>query len=147
MRVAVLDDIHQAYDKTAGIRRLRERAEVRIFTEAFGAPTALAGFDALVANRERTRFTRELLQQLPNVKIIAQTGNHAYHVDLAAAEELGIIVGKASGGFSSGAAELAIGLAIALMRHIPAGDAAVKAGRWPTPVGRELYGKTMGIVG
>src|SRR5581483_3765970 len=104
MRVAVLDDIHHAYEPTAGIRRLRERADVRIFEAPFGDPAALAGFDALIANRERTKFTRDLLQALPDVKIIAQTGNHAYHIDLAAAEELGIIIGKASGGFSSGAA-------------------------------------------
>ncbi len=129
------------------MRRLRERAEVRIFTGAFGEPTALRGFDALVANRERTRFTRGLLEQLPDVRIIAQTGNHAYHIDLAAAAECGVIVAKASGGFSRGAAELAIGLAIAVMRQIPAADGAVKRGEWRTPFTRVLHGKTLGIVG
>jgi phosphoglycerate dehydrogenase-like enzyme len=147
MRVAILDDIHRAYEGTAAVERLRQRAEVKIFTEAFGSPAALRGFDALFANRERTRFSRELLEQLPDVRIIAQTGNHAYHIDLAAAQERGIVVGKASGGFCTGAGELAIGLAISLMRQIPAGHAAIKSGAWPTPVGRELNGKTMGIVG
>ena len=147
MRVAILDDIHRAYGETAAVRRLRERAEVRIFDQPFGDPAALRGYDALVANRERTRFTRELIGQLSDVRVIAQTGNHAYHIDFAAAAERGIVVAKASGGFSTGAAELAIGLALALMRHIPASDAAVKAGRWPAPLGRELSGKTMGIVG
>ncbi len=147
MRVAILDDIHQAYEATAAVAQLRQRAEIKIFTGAFGDPAALRGFDALIANRERTRFSRDLLAQLPDVRIIAQTGNHAYHIDLAAAQELGIVVGKASGGFSTGAGELAIGLAIAVMRQIPGTNAAVKAGAWPTPVGRELNGKTMGIVG
>jgi len=150
MRVAILDDIHDAYEHTGGIHRLRQRAEVaevKVFTGPFGCPEALSGIDALVANRERTRFSRDLLEQLPDLRIIAQTGNHAYHIDLAAAEQLGIVVGKASGGFCTGAGELAIGLAIALMRQIPAANAAVKSGDWPTPVGRELYGKTMGIVG
>lgn len=147
MRVAVLDDIHQAYEHTAALARLRQRAEVKVFTAPFGAPEALRGFDALIANRERTRFSRELLEQLPDLRIIAQTGNHSYHIDLAAAAERGIIVGKASGGFSTGAAELTIGLAIALMRQIPAGDAAVKSGRWIAPLGRELHGQTLGIVG
>ena len=54
---------------------------------------------------------------------------------------------RASGGFSTGAGELAIGLAIALLRQIPAMDAAVKSGQWPTPMGQELNGKTLGIVG
>ncbi len=147
MRVAILDDIHEAYEATAGIRRLRERAEVKIFTRPFGEPAALRGFDALVPNRERTRFSRELMEHLPDLRIIAQTGNHAYHIDLAAAQERGIVVAKASGGFSTGAAELAIGLAIAVMRHIPGTDAAVRAGQWPTPLGCELHAKTLGIVG
>jgi phosphoglycerate dehydrogenase-like enzyme len=147
MRVAILDDIHHAYEQTAGIRRLRQRVDVRIFTAPFGDPETLRGFDALVANRERTRFTRSLFEQLPDLRILAQTGNHAYHIDLAAAQDCGIVVAKASGGFSSGAAELAIGLAIALMRHIPAADAAVKSGAWPSPLGRELGGKTLGVVG
>ena len=147
MRVAVLDDVHKVYEGTAGIRRLRERAEVVVFTRGFGGPEALRGFAGLIANRERTRFTRELLERLPDLKIIAQTGNHAYHIDLAAADARGIVVGKASGGFCTGAAELAIGLAIALMRHIPAATAALKAGDWPSPLGYELHGKTLGIVG
>jgi phosphoglycerate dehydrogenase-like enzyme len=83
MRVAILDDFHRAYEATSGVRRLRDCAEVRIFTAPFGNPSVLRGFDAFVANRERTRFTRELLQQLPDLRIIAQTGNHAYQIDLA----------------------------------------------------------------
>lgn len=147
MRVAVLDDFHRVYESTAGIQRLLQRADVEIFVEPFGDPKALRGFDALIANRERTRFTDALLAQLPDLKIIAQTGNHAYHIDLPAAEKRGVVVAKASAGFSTGAAELAIGLAIALMRDIPAVHSAIKSGGWPTPLGHELYGKTMGIVG
>jgi phosphoglycerate dehydrogenase-like enzyme len=147
MRVAVLDDIHHAWEATGGVRRLRERAEVRIFTAPFGDPSALAGFDALVANRERTPLTRELLERLPGVRIIAQTGNHAHHVDFAAARELGVVVAKASGGYSVGAAELTIGLMIAVTRQVPACDRALKQGRWPTPLTPVLHGKTLGLVG
>ncbi|MEO8486636.1 MAG: D-2-hydroxyacid dehydrogenase family protein [Betaproteobacteria bacterium] len=147
MRVAILDDLHQAYERTAGMRRLRERADVQVFVAPFGDPAALRGFDALVANRERTPFTRALFEQLPDLRILAQTGNHAYHIDFAAAKERGIVIAKASGGFSTGAAELAIGLAIAIMRGIPASDAAIRAGAWPAPLGVELADKTMGIVG
>ena len=147
MRVAILDDIHHAYNSTDGVRRLRARADVHIFTAPFGEPAALRGFEALVANRERTRFPRELLAQLPDLRIIAQTGNHAYHIDLAAADDHGVVVAKAAGGFSTGAAEIAIGLAIALMRNIPASDGAIKRGDWPRPLTHVLHGKTLGIVG
>ena len=147
MRVAILDDIHRAYEGTIGVRRLRDRAEVQIFIDPFGDPSALRGFDALVANRERTRFTRSLLEQLPDLRIIAQTGNHAYHIDLTAAEERRVIVAKATGGFCTSAAELAIGLMIAVMRKIPSIDREIKLGKWPTPMTYVLRGKTLGIVG
>ena len=147
MRVAILDDIHRAYDSTEGVRRLRERAEVRIFHAPFGEPSALQGFDALVANRERTRFTRELLARLPDVRIIAQTGNHAPHIDLSAARDQGIIIARASGGFSFGAAELTIGLTIAVMRQILTMDAAMRRGEWSTPLTPILHGKSLGIIG
>jgi phosphoglycerate dehydrogenase-like enzyme len=147
MRVGILDDIHNAYEATSGVHRLRDRAEVRIFTKPFGEPSALRDFDALIANRERTQFTRELLEQLPNLRIIAQTGNHAYHIDLPAAEALKIVVAKAAGGFSRSAGELAIGLMIAVMRQIPFADREIKNGRWPTPMTHVLRGKTLGIVG
>src|SRR6266511_1530762 len=151
MRVAVLDDIHHAYEKQAAIKRLRERAEVRIFTEPFGDPQALRGFDALIANRERTRFTRELLERLPDLKIIAQTGGHAYHIDFEAIRERGIVVGRAmsvaSSPPSNGTVELTFGLMISLVRQIATCDAAIKRGQWPTPLGIELAGKTLGVVG
>jgi phosphoglycerate dehydrogenase-like enzyme len=147
VRVAILDDIHHAYESTEGVRRLRERAEVRIFTSPLTDPAMLRGFDALIANRERTRFTRTLLEQLPDLRIIAQTGNHAQHIDLEAAKQRGVIVAKASGGFSVGAAELAIGLAIAVMRQIPAAHEALKRGEWVTSSTPVLYGKVLGIIG
>ena len=97
MRVAILDDTHRAYEETPSVRRLRDRVEVKIFFGPFGEPSALGGFDAVVANRERTRFSRALMEQLPDLRIIAQTGAHAYHIDLDAAEERRIIVAKATG--------------------------------------------------
>lgn len=147
MRVAILDDIHHAYDQTDGVRRLRERAEVVIFDRPLTSLDEVRDFDALVANRERTRFPREVLEQLSHVRVIAQTGNHAYHIDLKAAHDLGIVVGRATGGFSVGAAELSIGLMIAAMRQIPQCDASMRQGQWPAPLGLVLHGKTLGIVG
>ena len=147
MRVAILDDIHQAWEGTEGVRRLREHAEVVVFTGPFGDPAALRGFDALIANRERTRFTRELLGQLSDVRVLVQTGNHASHVDFAAARDCGILVARASGGYSIGAAELTFGLAMAVMRQIPASDAALRRGEWPAPSTPVLHGKTLGVVG
>ena len=64
MRVAVLDDVHDAYRGTPAIRRLRERAEVEIFTGPFADPSALRGFDAVRAYgdpEQSRRFLEETL--------------------------------------------------------------------------------------
>ncbi|HUL80880.1 MAG TPA: NAD(P)-dependent oxidoreductase, partial [Gammaproteobacteria bacterium] len=82
-----------------------------------------------------------------DVRVIAQTGNHAAHLDFAAAAEFGIVIAHAGGGYSIGAAELTIGLAQAVMRRIPQCDAALKRGEWPTPLTPILHGKTLGLVG
>ena len=58
MKVAVLDDIHHAYDGTAGIRRLREHAEVRIFTAPFYARFAAAACKVLLAYQAGTDVPR-----------------------------------------------------------------------------------------
>jgi phosphoglycerate dehydrogenase-like enzyme len=147
LRIAILDDIHRAWEQAPAIQRLRAEAEVRVLTAPFRDPSELRGFDALVANRERTRFTRELLEQLPDVRIIAQTGNHAHHIDFAAARDRGIVIARASAGYSIGAAELAIGLAIAVMRRVPQSDAAIRRGEWTTPSTPVLHGKTLGLIG
>jgi phosphoglycerate dehydrogenase-like enzyme len=147
MRIAILDDIHQAWDSTDGVRQLRECADVDIFSGPTSGPDQLDGYNAVIANRERTRFDRTFLAALKTVKLIVQTGNHAAHIDFAAAEELSITVGKASGGYSVGAAELAIGLAIAAMRRIPELDRKLRDGEWEVPSTPILQGKTFGAVG
>ncbi len=146
MKVAILDDIHDAWAGCEAMTRLRRIAEVDVFRDAFGSPAALDAYDVLIANRERTKFDRELLGSL-KARLIIQTGNHAAHLDFAAAAEFGITVGQASGGYSVGAAELAIGLAIAAMRRIPSLDRQVRAGAWTVPSTPVMQGKTFGVVG
>jgi phosphoglycerate dehydrogenase-like enzyme len=66
---------------------------------------------------------------------------------MTAARDHGVIIARASGGFSIGAAELTIGLAIAVMRQIPAMDSAMRQGAWPRPMTPILHGKQLGLVG
>lgn len=147
MKIAFLDDYHVAYEGTDGVRRLREIGDVTIFTEPLPGPESLRGYQALVATRERTKLTAEYLAALPDAKIIAQTGNHAYHVDLEAAQKLGLVIAKATGGFCGAAGELAFGLMMAIMRKIPETDRAMHEGLWPMPMTYVLRDKTLGIVG
>ncbi|HXG51366.1 MAG TPA: D-2-hydroxyacid dehydrogenase family protein [candidate division Zixibacteria bacterium] len=149
MRVTVLDDYQRAFERTEAIRRLREKAEVRILTERIEGEAALAaaleGSQAIIPIRERTRFPASLLAALRDVELISQTGNHAYHIDLDAASRAGILVALAPGGNST--TELAFGLMIALMRRIPQSDRAMRRGEWPLVLGYVLRGKTLGILG
>jgi phosphoglycerate dehydrogenase-like enzyme len=149
VKVAVLDDYQHALAATAAIGRLREHAEVQIFTEKLGSEAAVAealrGSQAILPIRERTRFTRALLDALPDLEFISQTGNHVYHVDMEAATRRGIVVSLAPGGNST--TELAFGLMLALMRRIPQSDRAMRRGEWPLVLGYVLKGKTLGILG
>jgi phosphoglycerate dehydrogenase-like enzyme len=147
MRLAILDDFQGAWNRTDGFRRLCERAEITTFTEPFGDAAALKGYEVLIANRERTRFDRELLEALDDVRIIVQTGKHNPHIDFEAAKDCGIVVIEAAGGYSIGAAELAIALTLAVMRRIPMLDAAVRRGEWSSPSTPVLHGKTFGVIG
>ena len=89
MKVTVLDDYQHAFEGSPAIDRLRQKAEVQIFTDKFASEEELIhklkGSQAIIPIRERTRFAAKLLKALPALEIIAQTGNHAYHIDMQAA--------------------------------------------------------------
>jgi phosphoglycerate dehydrogenase-like enzyme len=152
-KVAVLDDYHRVFDADPAIGRLRRRAPVDVFTEKVASLEKLADYPVLIALRERTRFDAAFFGQLPRLELIAQTGNHAYHVDLDAATRAGVLIGMASsdvqamGGVARSTIELTFGLMLAVMRRIPQTDQAMRRGEWPSFAGRTLSGKKLGILG
>jgi D-3-phosphoglycerate dehydrogenase / 2-oxoglutarate reductase len=149
VKVTVLDDYQRAFEGTEAIARLRQNADVQILTEKLPTAEALVGAlkgtQAIIPIRERTQFPASLLQSLTDLEMISQTGNHAYHVDVEAATEAGIVVAMAPG--RNSAAELAFGLMLAAMRCIPQSDRAMRRGDWPLVLGHVLRGKTLGILG
>lgn len=149
MKVTVLDDYQRAMDRTAAIERLRHKASVQILVEKpltdEALIDALRDSQAIIPIRERTKFSAVLIQALPELELISQTGNHAYHIDMDAATRAGIVVALAPGGNST--TEMAFGLMIAIMRRIPQSDQAMRRGEWPLVLGYVLKGKTLGILG
>ena len=149
MKVTILDDYQNIFLGSSAIDRLRQKAKVQIYTEKFGSEEALIralkGSQALIPIRERTPFPARLLQSLPDLEIIAQTGNQVYHIDIPAATEAGILVTTAPGGY--GVTELTIGLMICMMRCIPRSDREMRQGKWPPVLCSVLKGKTLGILG
>jgi D-3-phosphoglycerate dehydrogenase / 2-oxoglutarate reductase len=105
----------------------------------------LAGAVGLVAGTEK--LTGELLRGLPELRAIARVGVGVDGVDLAAARERGIAVSNTPTAHVHAVAELALGGLMAVLRRLPAGDAAIRAGSWTKPMGRLLAGKTVGVVG
>lgn len=149
MRITVLDDYQHAIEGTAAIDRLRRKADVQVLCERVATDDALiqalSGSQAIIPIRERTKFPAELIQKLPDLEFISQTGNHAYHIDMDAATRAGIVVALAPGGNST--TEMTFGLMIAVMRRIPQSDQAMRRGEWPLVLGYVLKGKTLGILG
>lgn len=149
MKVTILDDYQNVFPGLSAIDRLRQKAEAQIYTEQFGSQEALIralkGSQAIIPIRERTQFPAGLLKALPDLAIIAQTGNQVYHIDIPAATEAGILVTTAPGGY--GVTELTIGLMMAVMRRIPQSDREMRRGQWPLVLGKVLKGKTLGILG
>jgi len=151
-RIAVLDDYMGVAHKLADWSRIERRAELTFLTEAIPAgdlAARLADYDAICLLRERSAFPSELLRALPNLSAIAATGRQNRTLDLDAARELGIAVMTTSGSGNGvyATVELAWGLIIALMRHLPQEAAAMRAGEWQTRLGNALYGRTIGLVG
>ncbi len=153
MRIAVLDDYHRVFGDDRAVKRLRERTTVDVFTEKVPSLEQLRGYTALIALRERTRFDAAFFEAVPGLELIAQTGNHAYHIDLAAATRAGVLVGMGStdmDGMSSMAAstvELTFGLMLAVLRRIPQTDRAIRDGGWPSVLGHTMHGRRLGILG
>lgn len=149
MKVTVLDDYQHAIEATAALERLRKTAEVHVLTEKIPSEEALvralAGSQALIPIRERTKFTAALIGKLRGLEFISQTGNHAYHIDMDAATCAGIVVSLAPGGNST--TELTFALMLDVMRRVARSDHAMRRGEWPLVLGYVLKGKTLGILG
>lgn len=104
--------------------------------------------DALLI-RSATKVTEELLEQMPNVKIIARAGVGVDNVDIQAATKRGIIVVNAPDGNTISTAEHSFAMMAALLRKIPQANISTKNGEWARKKfqGSELLGKCLGIIG
>jgi D-3-phosphoglycerate dehydrogenase len=157
MKIAILDD-YQDCVRHLDCFSLLAQHEVKVFTNSVRGigqlAIRLAPFDALVLIRERTIISKALLDKLPNLKLIAQTGKVSGNIDLAAAAERGITIVEGVGD-PSAAAELTWALIMAAQRKIVPYATNLQDGLWQTAsltpqfntLGTVLKGKTLGIWG
>jgi D-3-phosphoglycerate dehydrogenase / 2-oxoglutarate reductase len=146
-RVVIADRVAEA-----GVQLLAAAREIEVVNCA-GKPReelerALGGAAALIV-RSETRVTADLLTRAPQLRVIARAGTGVDNIDVHAATRRGVAVMNAPGANTVSAAEHAMGLLLALVRHIPWAAEAMRRGMWDRKrfEGRELRGKTMGVVG
>jgi D-3-phosphoglycerate dehydrogenase len=157
MKIAVLDDFQDAV-RGLSCFRLLDGHEVKVFNNSARGlgqlAIRLAPYEALVLIRERTAFPAALLDRLPNLKLISQTGKVSGHIDVAAATGHGIAIAEGIGS-PVAPSELTWALIMAASRKIVPYANNLKEGLWQTasinPVlnglGRSLRGRTLSIWG
>ena len=148
--VAVLDDYQNVARTMADWSTLEGRAVVTFLNDHVADPDALVArlrpFAIVCVMRERTPLTRTVIEQLPNLRLIASTGSVNASIDLAAASERGVAVVH-TGYWSAPTVELAWALILADARHLVTEAAALRGGGWQQSVGEDLNGRTLGLLG
>jgi len=159
MNIVILDDYQDAVRKLACASKL-EAYPAKVYTNTVkGAgqlSVRLKDADVIVLIRERTHLTRQVIEKLPRLKLVVQTGRLGSHVDVAACTERGIAVAEGTGS-PIAPAELTWALVMAAMRRIPQYVSHLKHGAWQQSglksasmppnfgLGTVLKGKTLGI--
>ncbi len=152
MKIAILNDYLRRSQTSADWSSIAKTCDITVFDQAI-APDALAAtlkpFDIICTLRERTPISRELIAQLPNLKMIAITGLYNRTLDVAAATERGIVVSytELRGSYRKATSELAWGLILAVARHIPFEANQMRQGGWQHTAGFTLFGRTLGLLG
>ena len=149
--IAILDDYQSVALGMADWSGLRKDHKVVVFNERLpdveATARALAEFDVIGIMRERTPFQRALFEKLPKLRLLVTTGKRNASIDLEAAKAHGVTVCN-TGGAGRATAELAVGLMIALARHLREEFNAMRpGGGWQTTLGIDLEGRTLGILG
>jgi D-3-phosphoglycerate dehydrogenase len=151
MRVSVLDDYFDTLRTLDCFRQLAAH-DVTVWNDHAADVEVLAerlhDTEALVLIRERTQVQADLLERLPNLRLISQRSVYP-HIDIDACNRLGIVVSSDlhAGTASMATAELTWALVLAALRDLPRQVSSLRSGQWQSGVGRTAQGLTLGIFG
>ena len=149
-KVAVLDDYQNVALESADWSVLSDRTAIAVFRDHLADPHALIErlqpFDVVCVMRERTSLPRDVIERLPNLKLIASTGTGNASIDVAAAGDRGIPV-VYTGYRSDPTIEFTWALILASVRNIVTESNSVRSGGWQQTVGTDLRDKTLGVLG
>ena len=150
LKVAVLDDYQNVFSQILNINDYKSKYEFTIFNEPFQneleTAEALKKFEALFIMRERTKITKSLISNLPNLKFIMTSGTRNKAIDLDATKEKKILVCGTEIN-SNPAAEITWTLILGLLRNVKQEVDNMFQGYWQTTIGYELKGKRLGLIG
>ncbi|MGZ8229749.1 MAG: D-2-hydroxyacid dehydrogenase family protein [Burkholderiales bacterium] len=148
MKIAVIDDYQDAFRKTKAYARLAGH-DATVYTDTEKDPAKLAerlkGAEAVVLTQQRSAFPAAVIDRLPGLKMVSQTGRNTAHVDVARCAEKGIVVCAGGGSSPHPTAELTWAIILAHLRHIPEEVQRLKSGQWQKTVGIGLNEKTLGV--
>lgn len=151
LKVAILDDFEKIADTVPAYKKLRESADVTILRKRLDTSenivAGLRDFDILLLMRERTLLSDKEYAQLPNLKLVSQTGRTSRHLDLPNATKRGIAVIGTAADNGVSTVELTVALILTLLRKIPQVNLRMREEAWPAIVGNTLEGKTIGVFG
>jgi phosphoglycerate dehydrogenase-like enzyme len=150
LKAVILDDYQNVALKMADWSVLDGRVDITVFndhlSDAEELIERLMPFDVVCVMRERAPLTREIIERLPNLKMIASTGLENASIDLDAAATYGIEVVH-TGYSSTPTIEYTWTLILAMARNIGLENYSLRQGGWQVSVGEELAGKTLGLLG
>ena len=150
LKVAILDDYQDISKEFVDLKKLSGKYEFKIFSEPFldeaEAIEQLADFEALLIMRERTPVTKNLIDNLNDLKFIITTGMRNKSIDLKAAKKRKIIVCGTDIN-TNPTPELTWALILGLARNFKEEIDNMYQGYWQTTVGIELKGKILGLLG
>jgi len=153
VKIAILDDYLQRARVSADWSTLPAATEITVFDRPLAVPDeaaeCLRPFDIVCLLRERMIVSLELIDRLPNLKMIAVTGLYCRTLDVATAAERGIVVSytELRGSYRKATCELTWGLILSVARHIPEEANRMRSGGWQSTVGFTLAGRTLGLLG
>ena len=150
MQIAILDDYQNVALTFADWSRVASQADITVFNDHLSQPddviARLQPFDVVCVMRERTPLTREIIERLPRLKMIASTGSGNASIDEQAARERKVQITH-TGYRSTPTIELTWALILASARNLVAETMSVRSGGWQTSIGRELSGRVLGVLG
>ena len=148
MKSAVIDDYQDAFRRMQAYPKLAGH-EVTVYNDSEKDPEKLAArlkdAEVVVLTQQRSLFPAAVIDRLPKLKMISQTGRNLAHVDVARCAEKGIVVSAAGAGSPHATAELTWAIILSNLRHIPDEVQGLKKGEWQKTLGIGLVDKTLGV--